>query len=203
MLFPGLTIFMVFILYYAFRRRQIERRETERETEFWSRENRALNTRSKDLSNLEYITVPLETFPMGLHSEEDLIPFEEKLQQLSQEKIYNLTGISNTDLMLTYGAGNLDTLSSYDENYTQLVRTIADYGEALASHSYTEDAITVLEYGIKIRSDVISNYTLLASLYQETGEDRKIRSLLETAKILNSLSKDVILEKLEELNSEN
>ena len=37
MLFPGLTIFMVFILYYAFRRRQIERRETERETEFWSR----------------------------------------------------------------------------------------------------------------------------------------------------------------------
>ena len=163
----------------------------------------ALNTRSKDLSNLEYITVPLETFPMGLHSEEDLIPFEEKLQQLSQEKIYNLTGISNTDLMLTYGAGNLDTLSSYDENYTQLVRTIADYGEALASHSYTEDAITVLEYGIKIRSDVTSNYTLLASLYQETGEGRKIRSLLETAKILNSLSKDVILEKLEELNSEN
>ena len=105
--------------------------------------------------------------------------------------------------MLTYGAGNLDTLSSYDENYTQLVRTIADYGEALASHSYTEDAITVLEYGIKIRSDVTSNYTLLASLYQETGEGRKIRSLLETAKILNSLSKDVILEKLEELNSEN
>ena len=196
MLFPFLTIFIVFLLYYAFRRHQITQRENKRASEFWSKENRALNTKRKDISNLNYITVPLDTFPIGKYLDDILRPFEETLTSLADKKIYNLTGISNTDLMLTYGAANLEALSACDENYTELVRAIAGYGEALASLSHTQDAITVLEYGIKIRSDVTSNYTLLASLYQETGDGRKIRSLIETAKILNSLSKDVILEKL-------
>ena len=54
MLFPFLTIFIVFLLYYAFRRHQITQRENKRASEFWSKENRALNTKRKDISNQLY-----------------------------------------------------------------------------------------------------------------------------------------------------
>jgi len=196
-MFPGLTIFMVFILYYAFRRHQIEHKEEERKSEFWSRENRASNTRRMDISNLDYISVPLDSFPIGQYPNEELSFCEEQLKTLSQKRIFNLTGVSNTEIMLTYGAGNLVELGSYDDNFTELVRVIAQYGELLASQNHINEAVTVLEFGIKIQSDITSNYVLLAELYQQKGDGKKIRSLIETAKILNSLSKDVILEKLE------
>lgn len=196
-MFPGLTIFMVFILYYAFRRHQIEHKEEERKSEFWSRENRASNTRRMDISNLDYISVPLDSFPIGQYSNEELAFCEEHLKTLSQKRIFNLTGVSNTEIMLTYGAGNLVELGSYDDNFTELVRVISQYGELLASQNHINEAVTVLEFGIKIQSDITSNYVLLAELYQQKGDGKKIRSLIETAKILNSLSKDVILEKLE------
>lgn len=188
---------MIFIVYYAFRRHQVERKEEERQSEFWSRENRASNTRRMDISNLDYISIPLDSFPIGQFQEEELASCEEELKILSQKRIFNLTGLSNTEVMLTYGAGNLMELGSYDDNFTQLVRIIAKYGELLASLGHSDEAVAVLEFGIKIQSDVTSNYVLLAELYQQMGEGKKIRSLIETAKILNSLSKDVILEKLE------
>lgn len=195
-MFPVLTLFLIFILYYAYRRSQISKIEAEKETAFWNREQEANTTLKKDIEHLNYITIPLEDFPIGQYPAEDLLEIESELTALAGEKILNLTGISNTDLKLQYGVANLEILSAYDENFTKLVRLLVDYAQILADDSHTEDAVRVLEFGVKIQSDVTQNYLLLAQLYQSRGESVRIRSLIEAAGLLNSLSKDTIQKKL-------
>ena len=46
------------------------------------------------------------------------------LNSLKDEQIVNFTGISNTDLKLSFGAANLPTLSRFDQNYTLLARAL-------------------------------------------------------------------------------
>lgn len=198
-MFPVLTLFLIFILYYAYRRNKISQKEAQQKADFWERENQANSAPKKDIEHLNYITVPLDDFPIGKYPLEALREPESELTELADKKILNLTGISNTDLKLQYGVANIEYLSDYDENFTRLVRVIADYANILADNSYTEDAVRVLEFGVKIQSDVTQNYVLLASLYQARGEGTKIRSLIEASKLLNSLSKDTIQKKLNDM----
>ena len=198
-MFPVLTLFLIFILYYAYQRNKISQKEAKQNADFWERENQANSTPKKDIEHLNYITVPLDDFPIGKYPHEPLQDLEAELTELADKKILNLTGISNTDLKLQYGVANIEDLSEYDENFTKLARAIADYAKILAEHSHTEDAMRVLEFGVKIQSDVTQNYVLLASLYRDRGESTKIRSLIEASKLLNSLSKDTIQRKLNEM----
>lgn len=201
-MFPILAIFIIFLLFYAYKRSQITKEDAEKTAAFWELENQANNTRRRDIEHLDYIQIPLEDFPIGKYPSDSRTPVEEELTALSHEKILNLTGLSNTELKLQYGAANLDILSACDDNYTRLVRLLIEYAKTLAEDDYSEDAITVLEFGVKIQSDVTENYLLLARLYQDRGEGHRIRSLIESAGLLNSLSKDVIQKKLNDMLSE-
>ena len=191
-----LITFILFLAYYAYRRKQIDKVNTQKESDFWQRENDANSTRKQDITNLDYIQIPVGAYPNEGYEET-----EQQLLALSEQKILNLTGISNTDLKLQYGVSNLAILSDCDERFTTLVRLLTDYAKGLAEHAHIDDAIRVLEFGVSIKSDVTENYTLLAGLYQEKGETAKISDLIESADSLNSLSKDTIRKKLREILS--
>lgn len=198
-MFPVLTLFIIFLLFYAYKRSQLTKQEEEKNSAFWDLENQANTTRKKDIEHLAYIQIPLDAFPIGTYPSEKRDALEAELISLSKEKILNLTGISNTDLKLQYGAANLEALSACDDRFARLVSLLTDYARSLLEDSHSEEAVTVLEFGVKIRSDVTENYVLLANLYREKGEGSKIRSLIETAGLLNSLSKETIQKKLQEM----
>lgn len=198
-MFPILAIFIIFLLFYAYKRSQLSKQDAEKDAAFWELESKANSTRKKDIEHLDYIQIPLDSFPIGTYSSAAYRELEDALLELSDKKILNLTGISNTELKLQYGASNLELLSSYDDNFTELVRILMDYAKALVDDNHIEDAVAVLEFGVRIKSDVTENYVLLAQLYKERGEAHRIRSLIETAGLLNSLSKDTIQKKLTEL----
>lgn len=198
-MFPFLTIFIAFLLFYAYKRNQITKQENEKASAFWELENKANSTRKKDIEHLNYIQIPLDSFPIGKYSSAAYRELEDALLSLCDKKILNLTGISNTDLKLQYGAANLELLGSYDDHFTELVRLLIDYAKLLVDDSHIDDAVTVLEFGVKIQSDITENYVLLATLYKDKGEAHRIRSLIEAAQLLNSLSKDSICKKLNEL----
>ena len=185
-----LITFILFLAYYAYRRKQIDKVNTQKESDFWQRENDANSTRKQDITNLDYIQIPVDTFPIGAYPNEGYEETEQQLLALSEQKILNLTGVSN-----------LAILSDCDERFTTLVRLLTDYAKGLAEHAHIDDAIRVLEFGVSIKSDVTENYTLLAGLYQEKGETAKISDLIESADSLNSLSKDTIRKKLREILS--
>lgn len=167
---------------------------------FWEREQTANSTRKQPLDDLAFIKIPLDQLLIeDTMDNKTLTDCCDTLTRLSQTQIVNVNNQSNTDLKLKYGAANFPMLVACDERYMELVRTLYLYGKTLAEYGLDEKAISVLEYGISIGTDVSSHYPLLASLYRKTNQEEKIVNLVAAAQNLDSLMKNSILRLLEEM----
>ncbi len=171
--------------------------------EFLERERQANLTPAKSLEDLPYIRIDPH-LPLDVPSDKpETLEKQDTIRKMSEKKILNFTGKSNTDLKLEYGAANINFLTSCDMNYTRLVQNIASLAEDYLNSGHEEEAKALLEYGIEIGTDVTKNYTLLAALYRKSGESEKIAGPILQARDLNSLSKSVILKNLEEASAAN
>lgn len=169
----------------------------EQEEEFWDRERRANSTRKRPLTDLEYISIPYDELPFtGKSGNPIIMECEQFLLGLKDAKIVNLNGITNTDLKLRYGVANLTVLTEYDLNYTEMIRTLADWGEELEKTGQKEDAVKVLQFGVSCHTDIRKNYLILAKIYEEEKDYDAIEKLIETADQLTSLTKDSIVSEL-------
>lgn len=193
LIFP---FFLVILGIFSILRSRSTRSFKAKQEAFWEKEQRANLTRKKDISNLDYIQIPLDTFPIGQYPDPALTELEATLTHLSSRQILNLSGISNTDLKLMYGAANLPVLSDCDANFIVLARAIAAYGKRLAELGHPQEAIRVLEFGVSCKTDISTNYTLLGSLYRENGQEDKVGQLAETVRNMDMLLKDSILRQL-------
>lgn len=197
--FPVLTsvlIFVVILTIFNHRNSRIRKQNMEN---YWEKEHRANFVRKKSLDDLEYISIPLEQFPMELATDNEIIKeCIETIRSLAKEKIVNFTGISNTDLKLMYGTANITALSQYDLNYTEFVRTLQTWSEELYRLGYVDEARGLLEYAVKTRTDISRSYFLLASIYHDAGEPEKIKRLLMVAETLQSAMKNSIVRTLKE-----
>lgn len=196
MAFPFLGIFLILIVVIQiFRKRGLDQQKAV-EDAFWDREHEANHVRRQDISGLSYITIPLDKFPIGICSDEILKNYELELASLKDVKILNLNGQSNTDLKLKYGPANLPLLTEYDENFARLAKILPEYAKKLMELGYEKEAIPVLEFGIECKTDVSTNYTMLADFYKQEGNLSAIDGLIERANQLESLMKQPILDKL-------
>ena len=174
---------------YRLRKTSGDQREIERR--FWERERKANATRRRDISNLEYINIPADLFPLNLGTET-----EKSLEALSQKQMLNLTGKSNTDLKLEYGLPNLEHLSECDDNFSELVRLLPEYVDELLEAGQKEDAQRILEFAVEIKADSRKIFNRLAQMYVDQGQDSRIDELIKIAQELDSLSKHVIISDL-------
>ena len=191
--------FPFFILLACFISIQMKRSsatEHKKSDDFWTYENNANFVRKKDISNLEYIEVPLEKLPFKETSDSELEELQNNVKQISQMQIVNLTGISNTDLKYKYGAANLDKLSVYDNNFIKLSRALYNWGIYLYRNNEMDNAQIIFEYAVSCKVDISNIYITLASIYADKGQFDKIRDLKEQANALNTLMKTSILKAL-------
>ena len=166
-------------------------------------EERVANSvRKKSLDELEYITIPFESLPFFEEGDEGrdevLKNDEEAILSLKDKKIVNFTGISNTDLKLTYGAPNLPILSEYDQNYTNMVKSLDSWGNHLLERGCKDKARKVLEFAVECGTDLKSSYMPLADIYVESFEFDKLDHITEKAENINSLMKGPILRALKD-----
>jgi hypothetical protein len=169
------------------------------DAECLEQERQANAVRKKSLDDLEYITIPFDRLPFDLAGDnETLKSDEDAILAMKDSKVVNFTGISNTDLKLTYGAPNLPLLTEYDQNYTNLVKYLDSWGSHLVDEGYKTEARKVLEFAVECRTDLKSTYLLLADLYVENFEFDKMDHLIEVAGELNSLMKGPIVRSLKE-----
>ncbi len=162
---------------------------------FWEREREANNTRKKNIDNLNYITIPYEKLPLIDNPSEKIASYQKQILLLKEQRIINLGGISNTDLMLAYGAANLTALSEYDENYTLMITTFAKWAGALLEEQYADEAQSLLETAVDMGCVSTAIITTLAQIYADKGLDRK-SYLTEHVKASSSPVKQSILEKI-------
>lgn len=197
--FASFIVFCAWLGYEIHKHRNIEAKSYE---DFWKRENDANSTRKKPLDDLSYLTIPLDTFPFSLFTEnEQVAEYQQIIRELSSVPIVNLTGISNTDLKLQYGAANIDTLSLYDQRYTTLVRVLQDWASFLYQEGYPQQAKVLLEFSVHTCTDIYATYELLVKIYEKSGEADLITGLLPYAQKVNSMSRKRILSLLEGYSS--
>ena len=133
------------------------------------------------------------------NSNEELDACIRDLNDLSEYKIVNLTGYTNTDLKLEYGTANITILSEYDFHYTNLVSLLQKLAEKLHESGNDALAIMTLEFAVSTNTDVSKSYYLLAQLYNDAHTPEKIFDLMESAQNIRSMQRDVILKRLGEL----
>lgn len=190
-MFVFLASFIIFVLILNYFIRKSNHSHQNSEDSFWEREQKANFTRRQDISNLSYITIPEGIIPQNLHTEA-----EKKLTVLSGKKMLNLTGMTNTDLKLLYGAANLEELSDYDSNFTSFVQTVPVYARELSEAGQVSKSQALLEFAVSCHADSRDIYTQLADLYRKEGQTARIQDLIASAGELRSLDGPVIAEKL-------
>lgn len=207
MTFPIFSIFIVFLVLLNIHVRKSNKSDEAVKRAFFERERAADSARKKPLKNLNYIHIPDDIPPrITFALSGDAREAAERIRQMKYDevKIVNLTGYTNTDLKLEYGAANISDLVIYDTNFSSLVTALQDCGKALYEAGKYEDAKSVLEFAIQCGTDIRESYRLLIDMYRtklfldKDTASQKISSLLTVAETLKSLSKDSIIKSINE-----
>jgi len=199
---PILPLLIIFVVWLTVKIKMSDRALKQTKESFLENEVNANLTRKQSLDDLDYITIPLNKLPFCSNVSKEILSYQEAVRNLSEKKIVNLTGTSNTDLKLKYGAANLEPLMEYDRNFTELSRALYKWGQALFDNDMQEESKTVLEFAVSCNSDISKIYILLATIYKSNGEEHKINQLISSANELNSLMKNSIIRNLETFLSE-
>lgn len=175
-IFLAFTVLFAIYLNYKIRKSY---HPQNKEENILDKEARANFTRKKDISHLNYIVIPFDKLPFQSLKEEyrfsspideelksELLSSEKSILSLKDKKILNLTGISNTDLKLTYGVANLSFLMQYDENFSKLSRDLGKWGKLLYKANEYSDAKSVLEFAVSLRSDIEDIFITLGKIYK-------------------------------------
>ena len=151
------TILIFILLSFAllrFTMRNTDKIEQKKNEAFWEKERQANNTRKQDISDLPYIDLAKAALPYDTdESDIEIRAAREGIKKMADAKILKLTGISNTDLKLAYGAANLNFLSACDENYSRLVRLLNKWGRLLFEKGKNEKALKELNLDENIRGE--------------------------------------------------
>ena len=73
MKFPFLASFIVLIITITLASKKAEKKRLKNTEEFWERERKANAVRKKSLEDLEYISIPFDSFPMDTAADDDII----------------------------------------------------------------------------------------------------------------------------------
>lgn len=166
---------------------------------FWDKERESNFVRKKDISNLPYIIIPMESLPFQDTDNSDINRYQDTIKRLADRKLLNLSSQTNTDLKLAYGAANFPFLMDCDNGYTELIRTLQQWGKALYNSNNLSGARTVLEFAVVCKTDIAASYTLLGDIYSSSNSTEQIKSLLEAAKLMNSPNKNNVVSYLKNL----
>lgn len=197
----SLVIFALFCGWSCYEAKKHTRLEQKKEDEFWEREREANSVRRKPIDHLDYIKIPKE-LPVDLLKDNIEMPnILKTVESLRNDKILNLTGYSNTDLKLEYGAPNLSELSRYDSNFTALVTTFQKWADLLLNEDYEKEAVGLMEYIVSIGGDIGKTYRLLGKYYLKNSMEDKFDELIKSADSLRSLNKPYILQSVKDLKA--
>lgn len=194
-MFPFLAIFIIFCIVLAYYIRKDDSSQKKVMDDFWDKERQANAVRKKDISNLDYITIPLDKIPQKLCTS-----VETSLFELAEKPMVNFTGISNTDLKLEYGTANLAILSEYDANFIDMVALLPKYVNELLDAGQVDSAQMLLEFAVDANADSRIIYQQLISIYKDTHQEEKIEHLWEASEQLPELTKKAIQKDLSAMN---
>ncbi len=193
-----LPYFIIFIVVIQLLLKRNMKSSTQMNKEYLERESKSNGVRRADISALPYITIP-DDLPEITCDNVELSNAINTINSLRDQHILNLTGMTNTDLKIKYGAPNLPELMRCDDNYTIMVRALDKAGCLLVDNGYASEGVRYLEFGVYSVSDISTTYTKLAQYYKKTDQTEKINTLIRKVQNLNSIIKKSLQKRLEDI----
>lgn len=174
---------------------------------YLKREENANSVRKKDISDLPYIQVPLETLPIDITLKDEkkqskIEKYRKEIDYLSDKQMLNLIGISNTELKERYGVANLDKLMAYDQNYGKMFSNLQWYSAEIFDE-FPKEAVLIMEYMVQTGTDIISTYDFLGKYYVKNNDRASFDMLFSKIPDQNSVSGKTIVSKLNQILTDN
>ncbi|MBQ8528080.1 MAG: hypothetical protein IJ429_06355 [Lachnospiraceae bacterium] len=194
LIFASFTIFG-FWLTITLRKSRILNEKAE--SDFWENESMANSVRKKQLEESDFVVFPFDKLPTEESFSPNPVPeCLTHLLSLTDKKMVNLNGISNTEVKKRFGAANMTILSEYDANYELFVKNIYLLCQHLYDIGRKDEALMLSEETILTGTDSLSHYKLIIQIYQEQGNNAGIDWLRQKAESLHSITKAAILRAL-------
>lgn len=191
-----LVTFIVFIIWFRVKMKRNNSTISEADAAFWERERKANFTRKRDISQLELLDADLESLPFSPNPDEREAELSDRVRACASAKMLNLTGYSNTDLKEQYGAGNLDELTEWDQNFMYFIRALSQWGSYLYQKKDYARTKAIMEYSIEIGSDISTVYTTLGEIYAREHDWEKVDKLISLVDASDFPLKESMLKKL-------
>ena len=189
--------FMVFGIWLTIQLRKSRKLNEKAEKDFWEEEALADSVRKKQLEDSDFVIFPFDKLPTEESFSPDPVPESlTMLISLSDKKMVNLNGISNTEVKKRFGVANLAVLTEYDTNYETFVKHIYLLCQHLYDIGRTEEALMLSEETILTGTDSLSHYKLILQIYRDQGNLSGISWLKEKADDIRSLTRGAILRAL-------
>lgn len=189
--------FMVFGIWLTIQLNKSRKLNEKAEKDFWEEESLADSVRKKQLEDSDFVVFPFDKLPTEESFSPDPVPESLPiLMALSDKKMVNLNGISNTEVKRRYGVANLAILTEYDANYETFVKYIYLLCQHLYDIGRTQEALMLSEETILTGTDSLSHYKLILQIYREQGNPAGIDWLKEKADNIHSLTRGAILRAL-------
>lgn len=189
--------FMLFGAWLTFQLRKSRNLNEKADDDFWENENMANSVRKKQLEDSDFVTFPFDKLPTEESFAPDPVPeCLSILMALSDKKMVNLNGISNTEVKKRFGTANISILTEYDANYESFAKNIYLLCQHLYDMGRKEEALLLSEETILTGTDSLSHYKLIIQIYREQGNTAGISWLKEKAEELHAITKGAILRAL-------
>ncbi|MBN2220823.1 MAG: hypothetical protein JW708_01370 [Vallitaleaceae bacterium] len=189
-------IFVGLFYYHIKRTTRLERLEREK---FWSKEEASLIVRKKDFHKEDFLIPNLASLKLDA-SHPEIAQLIQKIKTLATYDMMSFPELSNTELRLQFGTANQSIISQNEENYHSFLRCLASYGKIMLEYQDFEEAKHAFEECIRLKSDFSEHYVELAKLYLQEDKHSEMEALIEKARSLSTLNKDIILNRLSRLS---
>lgn len=199
------VLFLIFLFIFQYHLRKSDRLAKESTKKFWAKEEASMFSRKSPIEPEQYIKPQIENFPkktLEYFKElnyEKLYSIQENCFYLATQPMLNFSNILNSDLRLKYGSANLQLIEAYENNYNQYLHNLYHLGKGYYELNQYNEAVIILEEGIRVNTDISEHIILLATLYCNYKDSEKFNTLYNKVLSFNSLTKNKIIYRLDEL----
>ena len=88
---------------------------------------------------------------------------------------------SNVELKKRYGVAQLESITLYEENFTDFLKSLGDWAQDLYNEKNADSALQVLSYAIELGSEFRGTYRLAAEIYASERDVYALEQLSEMA----------------------
>lgn len=199
------VLFLIFIFIFQHNLKKNDRNGKMARKQFWEYEENSFFARKLPLNDNDFIKPNVHSIPkldyeaFKALNNPQMFTVQEKCFSLADIPMLDLSGMLNSELRYRYGAANLELIESYENNYTNYIKSLYKLGKFYYDNNMKNEAISVLEEGMNVNTEISDHIILLATIYYEMQKKKEFDCLYKKALKMKSLTKNKTLQQLHSL----